>query len=160
MGGHPHWSQNYAALSSSILIFALLFECNCKKTVKMAKKNMKKFLNGPVRRQQVFEQETNEQRKCKEASRSKLTAHFLYFFRMEIHDFVNSSLRFSGLHRAVILCANCKLWITNQPDNEKQVKAYSRSVKPKNYGSWNVQKHTLGLKRLDKWHCKLSLKKL
>ena len=40
---------------------------------------MGKVLNGTVRRQQALEQETQEQRKSKEASRSKLPADFLCF---------------------------------------------------------------------------------
>ena len=49
------------------------------KTVRIAKRNMEKVLNGPVRRQQALEQETHEQCKSKETSRSKLTAYFLCF---------------------------------------------------------------------------------
>ena len=78
------------------------------KMVRIAKRNMEKVLNGPVRRQQALEQETHEQCKSRETSRSKLTAHFLYVFpHSKYMKFIHSRLSFYGLHSAVILGANC-----------------------------------------------------
>ena len=86
MGGHRHRSQNFSGLLLLLKYTLCEYFSFCtktfgsfkatitkiygtihRKTVRIAKRNIQKALNGPVRRQKALEQET--QRKGKEETR-------------------------------------------------------------------------------------------